>query len=235
MGVEAQAPQGLIFNESHITYPPDPPQPPPPPTLSLCSPSLSASLSWWCPFCTPGGGLFPWLHTAAWEALSGGPRRAEGLNALVYPPAPQLPLPHSKMEAQCIIHAVWPVRVVNTLLMVRTSVMPPYWISAHPEHGICMSFVLQNCLWKLQDSRKNLQTYVLREKTQKKSSLSAHIDCPWMPSCTIDCTQQVDEWMSCSGFEVRAEVIVRGCRLPAAPAWYSLLPLTSSNWEILKK
>lgn len=72
-------------------------------------------------------------------------------------------------------------------------------------------------------------------KRVEKSSLSAHIDCLWMPSCTIDCTQQVDEWMSCFGFEVRAEVIVRGCRPPAAPAWYSLLSLTSSNWERLKK
>lgn len=29
----------------------------------------------------------------------------------------------------------------------------------------------------------------------KESSLCGHIDCPRLPSCTVDCTQQVDEWM----------------------------------------
>lgn len=68
----------------HITYPPDIPPP-----LSVLS------LGLWCPFCAPGGGHFPWLQAPAWEALPGGPRIAEGLNALVYPPS----LPHFIMEA----------------------------------------------------------------------------------------------------------------------------------------
>lgn len=65
----------------HITYPPNTHSP-----LSLSQLSLGA----WCPFCAPAGGHIPWLQAPAWEALPGGPRIAEGLNVLVYPPFPLL-------------------------------------------------------------------------------------------------------------------------------------------------
>lgn len=185
--------------------------------ISFTLPSLSVLSLWlWCPFCAPGGGHFPWLLAPAWEALPGGPRKAEG-------PPPHLPLLYNGSIIHYLCSRASKVSLHITNVDICNASLLCYW----PLQKHLRLFFVQ---MTLKDTVHPLRIVAVSLEGENMEKKVASIDNLWVPSCAIEYTQQVYEWRSCWGHCLGFHVF-NGCGLPAEATWYSVLSLTSSYWN----